>query len=208
MTTKRTTPTTCRIVIFDMDGTLTRPNLDFDRIREEIGLGIEDEPILEAMSRMTPGDRARTQAILQRHEDKAAAESQLQPGAAEVVSTVRASGIPAVLMTRNSRRSVGMFNHRHRIEFDLTWTREDGPMKPSPEPVIEICRRFEVDPADAWVVGDFHYDIRCGAAAGSTTVLLLDPESKKPDWADEADFIIYELPELLTHSTITHQGDA
>ena len=36
-----------RAAIFDMDGTLTRPCLDFSRIREEIGVS---RPILEAMN--------------------------------------------------------------------------------------------------------------------------------------------------------------
>lgn len=192
----------CRIVIFDMDGTLTRPNLDFDRIREEIGLRPEDEPILEAVRRMSLEDRARSEAILEKHEDEAAAASQLQTGAAEVVSAVRSAGIPAVLMTRNSLRSVKMFNQRHGIEFDLVWTRDDGPMKPSPEPVLQICRRFDVNPSDAWVVGDFHYDILCGAAAGSSTVLLWDRDTPRPDWANEADYVISELAEMLDHAGI------
>ena len=46
-----------RAVIFDMDGTLTKPCLDFDAIRAEMGLS--GEPILEAMARMTPDERAR-----------------------------------------------------------------------------------------------------------------------------------------------------
>ncbi|MFQ5411472.1 MAG: HAD family hydrolase, partial [Phycisphaerae bacterium] len=77
-----------------MDGTLTQSNLDFDLIRREIGLA--EGPILESMYEMTPGDRARTEAILARHEAEGAAASELQPGAAEVVAAVRAAGIPAV----------------------------------------------------------------------------------------------------------------
>ncbi len=197
MSTGRSIPVKCRVVIFDMDGTLVRSNLDFDRIRQEIGL--PNGPILESMHAMTPDDRARTEAILARHEAKAAAASELQPGAADVVAAVRAAGIPAVLMTRNSPRSLATFRERHGIEFDMTWTRADGPMKPSPEPVIELCRRLDVDPRDAWVVGDFHFDILCGAAAGATTVLMLDGETERPEWADEADVVIRELNELLTH---------
>ena len=194
---ERTVRVDCRLVIFDMDGTLLLPKLDFDLIRREIGL--DGGPILEAMRGMRPAARARTEAILRRHEDRAASSSVLQPGAAEVVAAVRQAGIPAVLMTRNSLRSVRAFSERHGIEFDMFRTRDDGPMKPSPEPVIEVCRRLRVDPRDAWVVGDFHFDIICGAAAGSTTVLLLDTARERPDWADEADIVIHRLPELLPH---------
>lgn len=179
-----------------MDGTLTVPVLDFDRIREEIGL--DSGPILEAMHDMSPEDRARTEAVLRRHEDAAAAASTLQSGAAEVVAAVRNHGAAAALMTRNSLRSATLFCERHGIAFDLVWTREDGPMKPSPEPVFEICRRLGVAPADSWVIGDFRYDILSGSAAGAKTVLFLAPDQARPDWADEADIVIRCLPDLLT----------
>lgn len=94
-------PRSTRVVIFDMDGTLTRPVLDFDRIREEIGLA--RGPILEAVLSMPPTDRARAESILSHHESAAAASSELQPYAEEVVERIRAAGHPTVLMTRNSR---------------------------------------------------------------------------------------------------------
>src|SRR5512140_1160333 len=153
-----TMPANPQAVIFDMDGTLTRPALDFDRIRAEIGV---DEPILEAVAKMTPPDRARAEAILERHEALAAANSELQPGAAEVVTAVQAAGLPVVLMTRNSRRSVDALTERHGLVFDMVRTREDGTSKPSPEPIRAICRVLDVDPRATWAVGDYHYDILC-----------------------------------------------
>ena len=187
-------PADPQAVIFDMDGTLTRPALDFDRIRTEIGV---DEPILEAIARLSPADRVRAETILERHEAVAAAGSELQPGAAEVVAAIQAGGLPVVLMTRNSRRSVEALMERHDLTFDMVRTREDGPSKPSPEPILAICRVLDVDPQSAWTIGDYHYDILCGAAAGAVTVLLLDAAAERPKWADEADHVIHELSQLL-----------
>lgn len=184
------------VVIFDMDGTLTRPVLQFDAIRKEIGLTAE--PLLEAITQMPPAERARAEAILHRHEEEAAANSELQPQAAEVVDAIRGAGMTVVLMTRNSRRSTDMFMHRHGLHFDMIWTRDDGPMKPSPEPVLAICRSLGKRPDRAWVVGDFYYDLLCGNAAGATTVLFLQPDRERPAWADEADHVIAGLGELLT----------
>jgi HAD superfamily hydrolase (TIGR01509 family) len=187
-------------VIFDMDGTLTRQNLDFGVIKQEIGLG--PEPVLESIARMRPADRARAEAILERHEAAAAANSELQPSAGYVVSTIRSRGIAAALMTRNSRGSVEMFQTRHGLTFDLVWTRENGPMKPSPEPVLLICRELGVRPSDAWMVGDFRFDIICGAAAGARTVLFVEAGRERPDWAAEADYVIDDLRALLGHMGI------
>lgn len=178
-----------------MDGTLTRPHLDFDRMREEIG--IASGSLLETIERMSPEDRLRAERILLAHESEAAANSVLQPGAAEVVDAIRAAGMSVALMTRNTRESVRVFGQRHGIGFDLVRTREDGVVKPSPKPVREICAALDGRCADAWVIGDFHYDVLCGAAAGARTVLLLDPEEPRPQWADEADHVIHRLWDLL-----------
>lgn len=184
-----------RLVIFDMDGTLTKPVLDFDRIREEIGL--PKEPILEAVMQLPPEDRARAEAILLRHEASAAAESELQPGAERTISAIRGARIPIALMTRNTRASTRAFQDRHGLTFDLIRTREDGPMKPSPEPVLTICRAFDAQPTATWVIGDFHYDLLCANAAGATSVLLWDDGQTRPPWSVEARYVITALPQLL-----------
>jgi len=183
-----------RAVIFDMDGTLTRAALDFDRIRAEIG--VIGETILEGMSRMTPDDRRRAEEIVARHEADAAANSQLQPFAGQCVQALRDANIPIALMTRNSRKSVETVLARHNLVFDHIRTREDGPFKPSPQPVLDICQELRVPPHAAWVVGDFRYDLEAARAAGARAVLLLE-SAQPPDWTRLADFVIRDLCELL-----------
>jgi HAD superfamily hydrolase (TIGR01549 family) len=187
-------------VIFDMDGTLTRPNLDFDLMRAE--MGIEASPILEAIEKMPLEQRERAEAVMHRHEAQSAATSELQPGAAEVVAAIRAAGWPVALMTRNSRASTEVFLKRHGFQFDWVRTREDGPFKPSPAPVLDICWALRREPAASCVIGDYHYDITCGKAAGAATVLLLDGSEQRPAWAEDADHVISRLGELLVHLEI------
>jgi HAD superfamily hydrolase (TIGR01549 family) len=194
-------PTRRQAVIFDMDGTLIRQHLDFDLIRREIGLG--EGPVLEAIARMSAEEASRATAILERHEAVAAEACELQDGAVEVIEVLRSRAISVALMTRNSRRSVDVFLAKHRLAFDLVWTREDGPMKPSPEPIFRVCSRLDVRPADAWTVGDFHYDIICGVRAGAKTVLFVEPGRARPEYAGEADYVIEDLRELLEKMNIS-----
>jgi len=185
-------------MIFDLDGTLTRPYLDFDRIRDEIGLPNEPRtPVLEAMEAMTVEQRARAEAILERYETEAALASELHDGASEVLAALRRRSIPLGLLTRNSRRCARIVLERHGLHFDCIYAREDGPIKPSPEPVLEICRRFGVVPATAWVVGDYLFDLQAGRRAGVTTVLMLG-DSPPPAYADQAHHVVRHLHELLT----------
>ncbi len=184
-----------RAVIFDMDGTLTEPYLDFGWIREQMGMDRDAGPILEAMETMGPETRREKEEILHRCEAEAARASTLNTGAREVLDWLLARGIKTAVLTRNSRVSAETVLAKHRLLFDVIRTREDGAIKPSPEPVVEICRALGVDPAEAWMVGDYLFDVQSGNAAGARTVLLW-PETDLPDWHDQADHVIRALDEL------------
>lgn len=191
-------PAGARLVIFDLDGTLTRPWFDFDAIRREIGLPTEPRtPILEALEQMPPGQRQRAERILLEYEDRGARESELWDDVPDTLSTLRRQAIQIGLLTRNSRRSANITLSRFGLRFDAVYAREDGPVKPSPEPVLALCRALDVPPSATWVVGDYLFDIQAGHAAGATTVLMLG-DAPIPDYAAQADHLIRRLAELLT----------
>lgn len=183
-----------RAVIFDMDGTITRPCIDFDAIRSEMGL--PPGPILEAMAGMSAEERARADAILVRHEAVAAANSELNDGAADTIRTLADQGLRTAILTRNSRASVETVLNRHGLSFAHVYTRDDGPQKPSPEPVLRICRALDVPPEETLMVGDYLFDIQAGQAAGARTALIVHDEAE-PDYAEVADHVIRRLADVL-----------
>ncbi len=181
-------------MIFDLDGTLTRPYLDFDAIRAEIGL--PPGPVLESIGRLDEAGRRRAEVVLQRHEWDAAENAPLQDDAVEVVAQCRVRRFPVAVLTRNSRAAVDHTISRHGFAFDAIRTRDDGAFKPSPEPVWSICQQLGADPARSWMVGDFLFDILSGQQAGSKTVLMIG-DGPVPEFASQADFVIRKLRELL-----------
>jgi len=186
-------------VIFDLDGTLTRPHLDFDAIRAEIGIAAG--PILEAMEAMTPSDRNRAERIVERHEVEAASNSQLYQGTRETLVTLRERDFPIAILTRNSRSNVDFVLNKHALVVDAIRTREDGAIKPSPEPVLSICKELCADPRRSWMVGDFLFDILSGKSAGTRTVLMIG-DDEPPEYAAQADFVIRRLGELIPLVTV------
>lgn len=190
-------------IIFDLDGTLTKPLLDFDAIRAEIGVG---GPILEALDRMDRPERDRAEAILLRHERHAAEHAELHEGARETLQAGREMGYRLAILTRNSRTTVDQILTTHDLHVDAVRTREDGAIKPSPEPVLALCRELDADPARSWMVGDFLFDIQSGRAAGTHTILMIG-DGVVPPFADQADFVIRRLDELLALVALPHHCD-
>lgn len=182
-----------KAVIFDLDGTLTEPYLDFDRIRAEIG--DIDGPILEAMERMSVSRRQRAEAILARHERLAASASKLNPGAAELLATLRSAGLRIGLVTRNSPVSVETVCRLHDLRFDSVCTRCDGPVKPDAFAVLHTCGVLAVAPSESVLVGDYLFDMLSGRSAGCHTVLLKS-SGRYDESLPHADYAIDSLVEL------------
>lgn len=182
-------------VIFDLDGTITEPRLDFDAIRREIGLP-KGRPILEELEAASPQQRALALAVLDRHERRAAQDSTLHVGARETIVKLRSSGYPVAILTRNSRKWTNVVLEMHDIQVDAVRCRDDGAIKPSPAPVLDICRELGVQPEQSWVVGDHRFDMESGRQAGTRTILMLG-RREKPDFADLADYVVQRLPEII-----------
>ena len=180
-------------VVFDLDGTLTVPCLDFDAMREEIG-GIKGT-ILEAIAHMSDAEKARVETILQRHEDVAAENSELNPGTSELLKKLREEKRGIAILTRNCHRSVKRIAEIHNLTFDAVITREDGPAKPDPYGVLELCKQLNVQPSETLVVGDYVYDLMAGRRAGAKSVLI-STSTEYTNFICEADYVIDHLEEL------------
>jgi HAD superfamily hydrolase (TIGR01509 family) len=163
-------------LLFDMDGTLTEPMLDFAAIKSEMGIG--DSPILEAMTKMEADRRKICDEILMRHELAAAHGSVLNCGCGELLSWIGEQRLPTALITRNSATNVQIVLAKHGLRFDTLISREETPHKPHPRPIQLACERLRVSPADALMIGDGRYDIEAGVAAGVRTVWISHGQEK------------------------------
>jgi len=165
-----------RGLLLDMDGTITEPMLDFPQIKREMGIGTQ--PILEAMTRMSPTNRATAEAILARHEQHAAENSRLSEGCVAFLQWIRDAGLKSALVTRNTRASVTTVLEKHRLSFDALITRDDAPYKPDPAPLHLACQRLHLQPDEVWMIGDGQYDIEAGDRAGIKTIWISHGQSR------------------------------
>lgn len=192
---------TIKGVLFDFDGTLTRPGaLDFKMVKAALGCPLH-LPVLEYINAMDDdAERQAALAHLNQFEIQGAQSSSPNVGAQEVVAWVKSQNLPVGIITRNSRASVlcalDNFDGLGNADFDLIITRDDSPaVKPSGEGIVWAARRWQLFASEILIVGDYLFDPQAGRAAGALTVLL-DPHNDPRLAAVGCHFRITGLAEL------------
>ena len=74
----------------------------------------------------------------------------------------------SLLTTKGQDQAEKIIDHFNlRSSFDYLMGRRDGlAHKPSPEPLLYICKELKIDPSETLMVGDTELDIQCGKNAG------------------------------------------
>jgi hydrogenase expression/formation protein HypE len=188
-------------VLFDFDGTLTKPGaIDFSMIRTELGcpMGI---PILEFIDTLvTPEEKQKALSTLDCLEMEAAVASTPNRDAEDAVTYLKGKGLPIGIISRNSlasiERSLKNFDRVGAADFDLIVSR-DLPVKPKPHPdgILFAAGKLHIPVDRILMVGDFVFDIQAGRAAGAKTVLISNG-NKNPSPGIDSDAIITRLQEL------------
>lgn len=190
-----------KAVLFDFDGTLTRPDsLDLSIIKTKIGCPA-DNLLLEYIDSLPfPDQREKALQAVDAFELSAAAKAKPNTGAEDLVRFLQNLSIRVGIITRNSRQSVlrALKNFR-RIDlndFDLVITRDD-PINPKPsgDGIRLAARHMNVAAEEVLMVGDYPMDIEAGIQAGAITVLLANP-NRIDLTDDDSDFSIDNLSQV------------
>lgn len=177
---------TIRHWVFDMDGTLTVAMHDFARIKRELAIPAQDD-ILTHLAALPAAEASAKHAWLLAHERELAAASVPAMGAVALVRALQGAGCRLGILTRNVRslaqvtlQAIGLGDVF--AEEDIIG-RDEAEPKPSPDGLQYFLRRWQVDPARVVMVGDYRFDLECGRAAGTRTLLVNAPDNPWPDMA-------------------------
>jgi HAD superfamily hydrolase (TIGR01549 family) len=175
-----------RGIVWDMDGTLTVPNLDFTEMYKRCGVDKNDD-ILTAIQKYSDDRRQECEQIIHQMEQEACETMQLLPYCQQTLQILHRNPqvCKSAIVTRNTHASVECLLHLLRDDhaFDLIIARDSiphHPPKPHPSAMKYICNEWNIDlPSSSVVmVGDsLENDVSFGDAAGTFTVLL-DPAGK------------------------------
>ena len=127
--------------------------------------------------------------------------STVYEGVVETLIELKSRGFKISLLTTKVQdqadKIIDYFNLRKC--FDLVMGRRYGiAHKPSPEPLILICKDLNIDPKNTLMVGDTEMDIQCGKNAGSHTCgVLYGYRTKELLHIEKPDFLIESIDKIL-----------
>ncbi|EFA82838.1 hypothetical protein PPL_04533 [Heterostelium album PN500] len=182
-----------RGIIFDLDGTLTKPIMDFKKLRSDLGITTPGVDILEVIKTWSHEKQVEGHKIIYDFEREASLRLEFQPGASALMDTLERLNIKKAIHSRNSIENIEYFQERFGYTFSPIVGREIEP-KPSPAGSHHIAKHWQMQPSEILFVGDSQDDMRCSRAFGSLSILLLNSSNKH--YTELSDIAIESLSEL------------
>jgi HAD superfamily hydrolase (TIGR01549 family) len=214
---------TVKAILIDMDGTITKFNLDYMWMRrtalkllDEAGLwrpNFSDQMSIYAMLNELRGSisnetlneiKKRIYEKVESIESEAAERAELMPGAMEVLNDLRQMKKRIVIVTNNGRLGTDRTLERLNLFgiLDAVVTRDDvDELKPDPGIVFKALNLVSAKADEAILVGDAIIDIKAARAASVRCVAIpTGPYPATRLLQEEPDFIVSSLldvPELV-----------
>ena len=181
-----------KAVLFDMDGTLTVPNIDWKELRARVGVA-EGVGIMEHVYALSGLEARRADLIVRETEMTSVCDAVANQGLGQLFDQLENKPWKRALITNNHRVAMERVVSTFDLRFDLLMSREDAPLKPAPDLLLLALERFEISPEEAVFIGDGRYDREASAAAGVRYIHLENDRSKAPEGE-----VIYGLEELMS----------
>ncbi|GGJ16277.1 phosphoglycolate phosphatase [Halobellus salinus] len=159
-------------VVWDLDGTLVRLQVSWDRVAddaaavfESAGVDAAGKNLWEMLDLADRSDlRGEIETVIADHEQSGARESDRLPSADAVG---RADTEAVCSLNCESACRVALETHELTPHIDAVVGRDTvATRKPDPEPLLDALRRLNAEPADAVFVGDSPRDSETADRAG------------------------------------------
>lgn len=184
--------------VFDLDGTLTVHQHDFDAMRAELEIP-PGRFILEYLDGLEPAAAASAHARLAAIERELTTQSVAAPGAQELIAALVQRDVVLGILTRNTRDNalatlerIGLARYFPAL---TVLGRDEAAPKPAPDGILHFLSVWQLPPARCLMVGDFHLDLAAGRNAGVATVHVHADTAL--GWPDLTDVRVQSLTQLI-----------
>lgn len=182
--------------IFDLDNTLANSAIDFNAMRQQLGLPLGKGMLEEIDARPAP-----EAAVLRRRlaalEREYALRAQPLPGVHALLTSLVERSFRLGILTRNSHanalQTLAVCDLAQFFDSAHVLGRDEAAPKPDPDGIRKLLAAWGAGPATAVMVGDFRYDLEAGHRAEVATIYY--DAAGQDLWP--ADFRVQSHAELL-----------
>lgn len=206
-----------RAAVFDFDGTLARPALDFPLMKRRIGdlaSSLTGTPVIagglpalewiESLCGLMSPDKAGafrsdSHALIEEMEREAAARTNLFEFVRPMLSRLGGRGVALAVITRNSRQAVEAVFPDAGDYLAAVLTREDvAAVKPDPAHLLAALWHLDALPSETLMVGDHPLDVLTARRAGAMAGAVASGDTSYADLQAAApDFLAADAGELV-----------
>jgi phosphoglycolate phosphatase len=159
-------------IVYDLDGTLVRLDVDWDRVTEEVaaalrshGVDVDGASLWELLGRAeAAGHREVAEAVIADHEREGARSSRRLPLADELPT-----GVPTGVCSLNCEAACWLALERHGLDGHVGAVVGRDSLsahKPDPAPLLRVIEAIGADPGRTLFVGDSESDETTAERAG------------------------------------------
>ncbi len=158
-------------VIFDMDGTITVPYINWKALRERVG-ATPEKTIMQHIEGLPPDESRRANEELLKAELEAGRKAAANDGIIELVDYLRGRGMQLAVVTNNHGQAMRTVLRRYGLAFDVALSRDDGEIKPSSFLIEKALEGMGLPAEEVVTIGDGRYDIEASERAGVCCIYL------------------------------------
>lgn len=205
-------------IIFDMDNTLLRSNIDFEMMKKETYAFLTSKGILPTdlnlqehtsstiiekalqTNRMTEDVIKEMWEIAEKHEIIGMHEAKLEPGVMELLEDIKGKYYLVVVTNNSMKAAEAALRDNNIMEYfdNLIGREKMGSLKPSPDGFLQVLNVYNDTLSTDWIsVGDAWVDGKASKEAGITFLSYNGDQSKMNKMGVFPDAQIKDIKELM-----------
>lgn len=188
-----------KAIIFDMDGTLTKPQTYmFGEMRAALGI-TKEQDILGSIEALPENEQEAAHDKIRGIERNAMSKMEIQPGLHTLFKHLEQAQLRKAICTRNFHEPTQYLLQHFLSDYKVSpvVTRAFTPPKPSPKPLLHILDTWQdVEAAACLMVGDGADDIKAAQACNMETVLVLNKDNEELKKLNPT-HIVHDLSEII-----------
>lgn len=183
-----------KAIVFDLDNTLVSSDMDFKRLREQVGCPLDTDLLSYVDQLECENTTQKVNELILQHELDDATSSYPMPGCLSLIDFIHAKELLTAIITRNCAQAAEQKVAHNALSIARIITREHFPPKPAPDSLLSLANEWRLERHQILYVGDYLYDLQAAFNAEMPSCLVT--HGKPTTFSEHASLVVEHLHDL------------